>query len=113
MRYDQERQEKVGAFEIWAYRRVLRASWRERRANKWILEKIGTELMLRESIAVRKMRLFGHTMRQDGLERHIWTGTVDGVRGRGRAATKWFKDIKEWTGMGIAEASQATADRQC
>ena len=41
---------RVDAFEMWCYRRLLRVSWTERKTNKWVLEKIGSVLMLRKSM---------------------------------------------------------------
>ena len=47
---------RVDAFEMWCYRRLIRVSWTERKTNKWVLEKIGSVLMLRKSMSERKMR---------------------------------------------------------
>ena len=55
---------RVDAFEMWCYRRLLRVSWTERKTNKWVLEKIGSVLMLRKSMSERKMRFFGHIVRK-------------------------------------------------
>ena len=59
---------KINAFEMWCYRKLLRVSWTEKRTNKWILEKLGSELILLKNIAERKMKLFGHIVRRGGLE---------------------------------------------
>ena len=58
---------RVDAFEMWCYRRLLRVSWTERKTNKWVLEKIGSVLMLRTSMSERKMRFFGHIVRKNHL----------------------------------------------
>ena len=105
-------EKRIDAFEMWAYRRVLRVSWRERKTNQEILEMIGSNMMLRKSIAIRKMRMFGHVIRQDGLEKSIWTGNVEGRRKQGRPGTTWLKDITKWTRLGLAAAAQATKDRK-
>ena len=49
---------RVGAFELWCYRRLRRVSWMESRANKWMLEKIGSVLTLRKSMSEKKVRFF-------------------------------------------------------
>ena len=54
---------RADAFEMWCYRRLLMVSRVERKTNKWALEKIGSVLMLRKSMAERKMMFFGHIVR--------------------------------------------------
>ena len=60
---------RVDAFEMWCYRRILRISWTEMRSNIWVLEKIGTGLVVREAIRKQKLRFFGHVIRRDGLDK--------------------------------------------
>ena len=104
-------QERIDAFEMWAYRRVLRVPWTAMRTNRWILDTIGTELILRKQMAIRKMRFFGHIIRRNGFEKDIIQGAVEGKRKRGRPPTGWFDDIKRWTDMGLSAATRAAADR--
>lgn len=103
---------RVDSFELWCYRRVLRISWRDRRTNKWVLDKIGSGMVLRKGIAERKMRLFGHIMRREGLEKQLAQGKVPNPRRRGRPITTWYKDIQEMTGFGMAVASHLSKDRE-
>ena len=103
---------RVDAFELWRYRRLLRVSWVERKTNKWVLEKIGSVLMLRKSMAERKIRFFGHIVRKNGMEKRLMQGKVEGKRRRGRPTTAWFQDLKEWTKLNIAAASQLATDRE-
>ena len=103
---------RVDAFELWCYRRLLRVSWVERKTNKWVLEKIGSVRMLRKSMAERKMRFFGHIVRKNGMEKRLMQGKVEGKRRRGRPTTAWFQDLKEWTKLNIAAASQLATDRE-
>ena len=102
----------VDAFEMWCYRRMFRVSWMERKTNKWVLEKIGSVLMLRKSMSERKMRFFGHIDRKNGIEKRLMQGKMEGKRRRGRPATTWFQDLKEWTKLDIAGASQLATDRE-
>ena len=103
---------RVDAFELWCYRRLLRVSWVESKTNKWVLEEIGSVLMLRKSMAERKMRFFGHIVRKNGMEKRLMQGKVEGTRRRGRPTTAWFQDLKEWTKLNIAAASQLATDRE-
>ena len=102
----------VDAFELWCYRRLLMGLWMERKTNKCVLEKIRYVLMLTKSLAERKMRLFGHIVRKNGMEKRLMQGKMEGKRRRGRPATTWFQDLKEWTKLDIAAASQLATDRE-
>ena len=71
-------EKRVDAFEMWCYRRLLRVSWTERKTNKWVLEKIGSVLMLRKSMSERKMRFFGHIVQKNGMEKKLINARKDG-----------------------------------
>ena len=60
----------------------------------------------------RKMRFFGHIVRKNGMEKRLMQGKMEGKRRRGRPATTWFQDLKEWTKLDIAGASQLATDRE-
>ncbi len=73
----------------------LRVSWKDKKTNNWVLEKIGSELMLRRSIDSRNLRYFGHISRKDSsVEKLILQGAVEGSRGRGHPSTLWTDDIR-------------------
>ena len=97
---------------MWAYRRALRVPWFARKTNRWVLDSIKSEKMLQKQLAARKLQYFGHVVRRGGLEKVIIQGGVEGKRRRGRPATAWFDDIRNWTGHGLAAASTAAADRR-
>ena len=59
---------RVVAFELWCYRKLLRVARVNKKTNKWVLDKIGSVLMLKKSMAERKMRFFGHIVRKNGME---------------------------------------------
>ena len=81
---------RVDALELWCYRRLIRVSWKERKTNKWVLEKIGSVLTLIKSMAERKMRFFGHIVRNNGMNNRLMQGKMEGKRRRGRPATTWI-----------------------
>ena len=56
---------RIEAFELWCYRRLFRVSWKDKRTNKWVLEKIGSPIILRDTIRKRKLIYFGHIMRRE------------------------------------------------
>jgi hypothetical protein len=103
---------RVDAFEMWCYRRLLQVTWKDRKTNSWILEKIGADLTIRSGIMERKLRYFGHIVRRaGGIEKQILQGTVEGKRGRGRPSTSWTDDIKRMSGAGMQGATHFAADR--
>ena len=77
-----------------------------------VLEKIGSVLMLRKSMAERKMMLFGHIVRKNGIEKRQMQGKMESKRRRGRPATTWYQDLKEWNKLDISAASQLATDRE-
>ena len=105
-------QGKVDAFEMWAYRRVLRVSWTAMKTNKWVLDKIGKSLVLRSQMMERKLKFFGHVMRHERFEKGIIQGMIEAKRKRGRPPREWMDDIKGWTGLSVAAASSAAQNRQ-
>jgi hypothetical protein len=108
---DKERK-KVNAFELWAYRRILRTCWTEKRTNQWILEKVGVKKrVLLSQITRRKLAFFGHAIRRNGLEKEIMQGMVEGSRRRGRPALRWNADIQLATRSTFGEASSMAMNR--
>ncbi len=97
---------------MWSYHRVLRVSWKEKKTNAWVLEKVGSSLTLRRDISNRKMRFFGHVMRHDCLEKLLIRGKVEGKQRRGRPPKGWMDDIKERTGLTAVGATRLTDDRK-
>jgi len=82
-------------------------SWKDRRTNNWVLERIGSELTIRNTIRDRKLRYFGHVMRKENsIEKQLIQGTVEG-----RPITAWTDDIKKWTGGSMEAATHMAEDR--
>ena len=103
---------RIDAFEMWCYRRLLRVSWKDKRTNNWVLEKLGGDLVLQRNIRDRKLRYFGHVIRNDtSIEKQLIQGSVEGRRGRGRPITSWIDDIKSWTGGNMQAATNLARDR--
>ena len=87
--------DKLEAFEMWLYRRMLRISWKEHKTNE-VLYKMTTKRLL-NTIKKRKCQYFGHIIRGNGVQRLLMEGRIYGRRGRGRPRTMWTDNIKEWT----------------
>ena len=78
-----ERQ-RIDAFELWCWRRLLRVSWTARRSNQSILKEISPEYSLEGLMLKLKLQYFGHLMqRADPLEKTLMLGKIEGSRRRG------------------------------
>ena len=76
--------QKIDAFELWFWRRLLRVPWTSRRSNKLILEEISPEYSLEGLMLKLKLQYFGHLMqRADSLEKTLMLGKIEGRRRRG------------------------------
>ena len=73
--------QKIDAFELWCWRRILRVSWTARRSNQSILKEISPEYSLERLMLKLKLQYFGHlTQRTDSLEKTLMLGKVEGGR---------------------------------
>ena len=100
-------------FELWFYRRLLGVSWTERKTNKWVLEKIGSVLMLRKSMSERKMRFFGHIIWKNGVEKRETGAREDGRQAeKGQTSNDLVPGLDRMDKLDIAGASQLATDRE-
>ena len=78
-----ERQ-RIDAFELWCWRRLLRVPWTARRSNQFILKEISPEVSLEGLMLKLKLQYFGHLMqRADSLEKTLMLGKIEGRKKRG------------------------------
>ena len=90
-----ERQ-RMDAFELWCWRRLLRVPWTARRFNQSILKEISPEICLEGMMLKLKLQYFGHLMRRvDSLEKTLMLGGIGGRRKRGRQQMKWLGGITD------------------
>ena len=76
--------QKIDAFELWCWRRLLRVTWTARRSNQSILKEINPEYSLEGLMLKLKLQYFGHLMqRTDSLEKTLMLGKIEGRRRRG------------------------------
>ena len=76
--------QRIDAFELWCWRRLLRVSWPARRSNQSILKEISPEYSLEGLMLRLKLQCFGHLMRRtDSLEKTLMLGKIEGTRRRG------------------------------
>ena len=105
---------RIEAFEMKGLRKILRVSWTAKKTIEWVLNKDGVKRELLDTIKVRKLAYYGHTMRKQGncLEKEIMQGTMPGVHRRGKPRTAWIDNIKSWTGLLVEESIRMTEDKR-
>ena len=93
---------RIDAFELWCWRRLLRASWTAKRSNQSILKEISPEYSLEELVLKLKLQYFDHLMqRTDSLEKTLMLGKIEGRRRRGPQRMRWFDGIIGLTDMSL------------
>jgi len=90
---------RIGAFELWCWRRLLRVPWTARRSNQSILNEISPEYSLEGLMLKLKLHNFRHLMqRTDSLEKTLMLGKIKGGRRRERQMMRWLDGISnQWT----------------
>ena len=89
--------QRIDAFELWCWRRLLRVPWTARRSNQSILKEISPGCSLKRLMLKLKLQYFGHLMqRTDSLEKTLMLGGIGGRRRRGWQRMRWLDGIIEW-----------------
>ena len=87
--------QRIDAFELWCWRRLLRVPWTARRSNQSILKEISPEYSLEGLMLKLKLQYFGHLMqRTDSLEKTMMLGKIEGRR---RGQLHWMASLTKWT----------------
>ena len=98
-----ERQ-RIDAFELWCWRRLLRVPWTARRSNQSILKEISPGISLQGMMLNLKLQYFGHLMRSiDSLEKTLRLGGIGGRRRRGRQRMRWLDGITDSMDVSLSE----------
>ena len=104
--------QRIDAFELWCWRRLLRVSWTSRRSNQSILKEISPEYPLTGLMLMLKLQYFGQLMwRVDSLEKTLMLGKIGSKRRRRWQRVRWLNGITDSMDMNLSKLQEILKDR--